>query len=1493
VGYLTTSANITTVSGDITFTNNVTIDGGAAVTIGSTDAVIDGNGDILFSQQLLGASATNLTITTVEDVTVAGLIGGPAGSPAPLGNLTINGKVITLNGIGTDAGTPAPGAGALALTATGTESIIVLQGRDYVTSGSQILTSLSGSPSSPLLHGHVLMGTFPTGSTPVTPPAAGGSWGSVNSADTISLVATNPADPAAAGTDLYIDMGAAVKFLSNISCRNFVSYRGELNLNAKTITTAGDFVVFGAAYNPADMDWPVSPNTRFDYYDEFGLLFYDPMRPVPALPIPTPITNTPPYIYSTSFADLRGAGIEVGRNFYVNGADMQDTGSSPPPAPATTWRLKVPKDTGWNPQFNGTELARQNMWGNTQYYHYAVAFNMQVSYSDAELPDANGSPTSGWIVAVETDPPEFNNNVTESVSGTTRHWQFNRPQIDKAEAVFDNLLKITMGDGQGNPMLVENSNDEIFKAISELSADPKTSLITTHSGARFFRDVYIEAPAGHSKHGLPFPENLIHSQDPDLIAMDPDGVLSDVSVFYLLSAHHTAGPDPVSQAPLLPVPAGTPSSEYIAHTWRTDATGASPGGTYSTDSGGRNSDTYGTTVPNIKMPKGRLSAALGGALSKAYIDSPSPPPAPPPAFPIYDGTEDKMAPVLHAIKVGRASHNKNSPAEYDAHNFFELRYSEPVDIGTDARFSASAHNAFNVQAETSFTDYGGGISATGTSVNVAGYFSYTGQPVTFYDFNTTNPSVKTLTPEKNTDGTKSYDSLYRPDEWRLRIFLSGYSSGGRWPGWHSGIPEPVTDPPPTPDVNVTPALQQSPVTLMENPDIKDASPAGNPFSSGAPAPAAPLGTNKFSPFDPADSNDIFYGAPDVTLTNFTGRWDVDPPAFSFTELPDSDAYVPGTHSAECEIIPVSLDGGLTVAKLDFFIQDNSRENDFATAVNSPLGAGVYEWDPFAGPPDMHPDNRYEGSSAPYRLGDNKPRGVRDTSLRAQSSYLEAFKVGVASSEPRVSSYNNGIDSMVTHKYFLQGLAYSPNPAADDPYFSLLLTNNPWRSDDAFVIEYDHTKAYITDLAGNLLPSAGTTTSLPLPAVDQIAPLVQISLAPVGENKVYIQFSEGLYHNFGTLRSPLSISDFILTNASVNIDTSIPLKILQTSRTASPIPGVVKGVLSLTGPLTEKDILTAQINFDPLVCDYRGNPFETPGRHAISDIALGLVDPAWISDGYRFDTKQDLGDSITTLKTPEDFTGKGRVRSADIIMEAKIKAPFISAPSIFNPDTAPLTLYYDADPKGVFGADEVFTKMWLPLGIEGVISSANTEARSVNAYNENGSLRNFLLPQADPENIAGSRIEFLYMLEAPDPVNPGAVRLMPAARYEPLRDYDHYAVDPGNLRPPFAVLPWSFQIAAPIVQRGGVSIYNNVINPNRGDRALLTYTLNKGGMVNVNIFSLDGSLVYAVHRGTQAAGTYNYFWNGKNMGGRPVARGIYFIRVLGPNVDEIRKVMVIK
>jgi flagellar hook assembly protein FlgD len=72
-----------------------------------------------------------------------------------------------------------------------------------------------------------------------------------------------------------------------------------------------------------------------------------------------------------------------------------------------------------------------------------------------------------------------------------------------------------------------------------------------------------------------------------------------------------------------------------------------------------------------------------------------------------------------------------------------------------------------------------------------------------------------------------------------------------------------------------------------------------------------------------------------------------------------------------------------------------------------------------------------------------------------------------------------------------------------------------------------------------------------------------------------------------------------------------------------------------------------------------------------------------------------------------------------------------------------------------------------------------------------------------------------------------------------------------------------------------------------------YDLPKTGAVTINVFNLSGEIVKTLFKGTQPKGSYSYTWDGTNKGGRKVARGIYFIRVVGPDIDEYRKVMVVK
>jgi len=109
-----------------------------------------------------------------------------------------------------------------------------------------------------------------------------------------------------------------------------------------------------------------------------------------------------------------------------------------------------------------------------------------------------------------------------------------------------------------------------------------------------------------------------------------------------------------------------------------------------------------------------------------------------------------------------------------------------------------------------------------------------------------------------------------------------------------------------------------------------------------------------------------------------------------------------------------------------------------------------------------------------------------------------------------------------------------------------------------------------------------------------------------------------------------------------------------------------------------------------------------------------------------------------------------------------------------------------------------------------------------------------------------------------------------------------------------VRPWTFMLRNVVTQAGNISILNNIINPLRNEMTTLHYSLTRGGIVSIQVFDLAGGMVEVLERGYQAAGEYAVSWNGRNRSGNVVARGIYFIRYVGPGgIDQIRKVLVVK
>ena len=105
--------------------------------------------------------------------------------------------------------------------------------------------------------------------------------------------------------------------------------------------------------------------------------------------------------------------------------------------------------------------------------------------------------------------------------------------------------------------------------------------------------------------------------------------------------------------------------------------------------------------------------------------------------------------------------------------------------------------------------------------------------------------------------------------------------------------------------------------------------------------------------------------------------------------------------------------------------------------------------------------------------------------------------------------------------------------------------------------------------------------------------------------------------------------------------------------------------------------------------------------------------------------------------------------------------------------------------------------------------------------------------------------------------------------------------------------WSFKVKSVTNQRGGVTILNNVINATYGEKAIVKINLPQDGNLDVMVMTLDGNIVQYLHKGTLASGTHYFYWDGKTKGGKPVARGMYFVRIFGSGIDETRKIMVVK
>jgi len=275
-------------------------------------------------------------------------------------------------------------------------------------------------------------------------------------------------------------------------------------------------------------------------------------------------------------------------------------------------------------------------------------------------------------------------------------------------------------------------------------------------------------------------------------------------------------------------------------------------------------------------------------------------------------------------------------------------------------------------------------------------------------------------------------------------------------------------------------------------------------------------------------------------------------------------------------------------------------------------------------------------------------------------------------------------------------------------------------------------------------------------------------------------------------------------------------------------------------------------------------------HNISDVGLGFVTPV-----FAMNTSVQRDPTRGGIGMVTNFDGARWLLPEDALLEARILP---AATGLDNASTS-LELFWDVNPPAVLD----FNNLWIPTaantlwpaGGDRVHYPGDPQARTpaLVTGTANGALRDYTISATDPAIKDGALLQFMFVIS-------DGTHFLPCA----------YQADPNN---PGSVRPFEFTYHAIIAQRGQVTITNNVIHPANGESAYLSYVMPKTGKISIIVFTLNGDIVNVLASGTQNAGAYTTAWDGKNRGGRIVARGIYFIRVVGPGFDEFRKVLVVR
>lgn len=1131
---------------------------------------------------------------------------------------------------------------------------------------------------------------------------------------------------------------------------------------------------------------------------------------------------------------VNGAIFEVLENFYANGLDIEGL------------ELKIPDNSSSNPQFNSSSEVTKNQWG----IPYAVAFNSKITKTTVE---------GGWLAA-GADSQNCEDGLQNS------NVQFFVPKIKKAYSVYDDVIFVEFD------LPLENSNGEIAKNIAGLKYS---------NGSENFEGVY---------------------SDSDCTEKLADG---DVSSFYLKGQN----------------------------SWNTDATGTlpcSPALKSKVDSTDRNGDRKNLTT-DLSFLEGIFTSADGHTMCENYGAGNKNGSVPE----RYTQTEDRASPVLIAVYTGQELHtNAKASAQksYDSHNFIEFRYSEAVNIAfDDGTILQSEGGDSNIRATKKFgkTTGSGTQDENGNGLIVNGFASIeNGKLLAFSKDDTDSPhSLYRLFSTK----AREEDSIQTH---RVRLSIAGWTDGtvsfsdslnpsfnGEYLYWPGCIQKAET---PT-----------GIVYSLENSAISDLS--GNIIDSNGTETNHKLQVLKVNNY----SSD---GEKDVSKTDsLYGEWDVLCPVVAPVIKSETswNSWVLGEEADSYEILGTSntpSDTTLKFIELHFFDNDKTQAQKWNSWWRTRKG-----WNEDGKLPEnrggARPDDSYSNSKT---LG-----GIRLCSLKNANSN---FSYKIKKSDDSENGLETGefsfeketdISPIVYGNIFKE---QHTKTQADGLYIRLPLSDKTLALRTTFEVYYSPQDSYITDLAGNLL-SSSYTQKTKFTSLDVTPPSIVMTLAPIGENKIYAIFSKQLA--FGSENKFFkNLSEADLNEALSQIAESFILVKKGSSAGASAEENAITKAeyVSSSDEYTallftlEKTINLSDVeNFwlrnvgynsqevedgvgvtvaDTKIRDFLGNYMTKNSGHALSDFAVNALDVLYAyanpKDDDDWNEKGIYGQNTASVSSDyavHDFTAEqgnygALVEERDIALQIKINGEmesdrrFLLVPS----KSSALSSEMISDKINLLlGTD---WRVWLPTSLKAVATHPNSSVMSENfpesADGGNGILWNYTLKNEDYGFKSGDEIQFLFKFTDED----GKDILLD----NDADDFSGGSANPSQPVPLYALkMPlekinagdfsfvdlWSFRIKSIKQQRGGVTILNNVINVNAREQAVLEVNVPEEGNLNVFVMTVDGNIVKRLNHGRVNSGTHYYRWNGTNNASKPVARGLYFVRVVGPGIDETRKVLCVK